>query len=212
MVSLSGLPALPPSPLTEVPDFDPEQSAIAEQLEYPAENINDEIRGYQDRITDGVYGLFKQSTVTRAVLEEMQVGFNGRYLVYPYIQEDGNCYSARCVHPERSEDSFWHGNDQFCKEPYDIFNVQDVARCENGALFICEGEENLLTLKQLGFPGVAVSHYTKLEKLPDQLFEKVKTLFICVANSLESENAARKLASMIGYKARILTWQKNSPP
>ena len=78
-------------------------------------------------------------------------------------------------------------------------------------LFICEGEENLLTLKQLGFPGVAVSHYTWLEKLPVQLFAKVKTLFICVANSLESENAARNLASMIGYKARILAWQQNSP-
>ncbi len=198
-------------PLAEVPEYDPEQGLISEQLDYAAENINDEIRGYRDRITDSVYDLFKLSTVTKAVLMEMQVGFNGRYLVYPYIQGDGNCYSARCVHPERPEDSFWHGNDQFGREPYNIFNVQDVARCENGVLFICEGEENLLTLKQLGFPGVAVSHYNLLEKLPSQLFDKIKTLFICVANSLESDNAARSLASKIGFKARILAWQTNSP-
>jgi replicative DNA helicase len=66
-------------------------------------------------------------------------------------------------------------------------------------------------LKQLGFPGVAVSHYNALEKLPAQLFDKVKTLFICVANTLESENSARNLASRIGYKARILAWQPHSP-
>ncbi|TKB26679.1 DNA helicase [Desulfopila sp. IMCC35006] len=198
-------------PLTEVPEYDPDQEIITEQLLYPAENINDEIRGYRDRITDAIYSLFQQSTVSRSVLEEMQVGFNGRYLVYPYIQDDGNCYSARCVHPERPEDTFWHGIEQFSKEPHNIFNVQDIARCENGALFICEGEENLLPLKQLGFPGVAVSHYAQLERMPGQLFDKVKTLFICVANSLESENAARNLASIIGYKARILVWQKNSP-
>ena len=198
-------------PLSEVPDYDPEQGIIADQLEYAAENINDEIRGYRDRIPDPVYELFKQSTVAPAVLSEMQVGFNGRYIVYPYIQEDGNCYSARCVYPERPEDSFWHGNEQFSNEPYNIFNVQDVVHSEDGALFICEGEENLLTLKQLGFPGVAVPHYTKLEKIPVQLFNKIKTIFICVANTFESENAARNLASMIGYKVRILAWPKNSP-
>jgi KaiC/GvpD/RAD55 family RecA-like ATPase len=141
----------------------------------------------------------------------MQVGFNGRYLVYPYVQEDGNCYSARCVYPDRSEDSFWHGDEKFSREPFNLFNVQDIKHCENGALFICEGEENLLTLKQLGFPGVAVSHYTALEKLPAQLFDRVKTLFICVANNLESENGARNLASRIGYKARILAWPPHSP-
>jgi KaiC/GvpD/RAD55 family RecA-like ATPase len=198
-------------PLTEVPDYDPDQEIVTAQLDYPVENINDEIRAFRDRISNVVYDLFKQSCVSKAVLIEMQVGFNGRYLVYPYVQEDGNCYSARCVYPDRSEDSFWHGDEKFSREPFNLFNVQDIKRCENGALFICEGEENLLTLKQLGFPGVAVSHYNALEKLPAQLFDKVKTLFICVANTLESENSARNLASRIGYKARILAWQPHSP-
>ncbi len=198
-------------PLSEVPDYDPEQKRVTEQFEYGAEKINDEIRGYRDRITATVYELFKQSTVVPAVLYEMQVGFNGRYLVYPYIQEDGNCYAARCVHPERPEDFFWHGDERFSREPYGIFNIQDIGRCENGALFICEGEENLLTLKQLGFPGVAVAHYVLLESLPVPLFAQIKTVFICVANSLESEAAAKNLAARIGYKARILVWQTSSP-
>lgn len=197
--------------LTEVPDYDPEQRSLIEQFAYGADQINDEIRGYRDRIPASVYELFQQSTISSTVLCEMQVGFNGRYLVYPYIQEDGNCYAARCVHPERPEDAFWHGDERFSSEPYNIFNIQDIGRCENGALFICEGEENLLTLKQLGFPGVAVARYTLLERLPVQLFAHIKTVFICVANSPESETAARKLAAMIGYKARILRWHPSSP-
>ncbi len=198
-------------PLTEVPDYDPDQEYAIEQPDFPVENINDEIAAFRDRMTDPMFSLFQKCGIGRAALVEMQVGFNGRYLVYPYIQEDGNCYSARCVHPERPEDYFWHGNEIFGREPFNIFNVQDIQRCENGALFICEGEENLLTLKQLGFPGVAVSHYNVLEKLPASLFDGIKTLFICVANSLESENSARNLASRVGYKARILTWPPHSP-
>lgn len=198
-------------PLSEVPGYDPALEIVAEQPDYPVENVNDEMRAFRNRITDAVYNLFNQSGITKAVLTEMGVGFNGRYMVYPYIQEDGNCYSARCVYPEKSEDYFWHGNEKFSNEPFNLFNIQDVKRCENGALFICEGEDNLLTLKQLGFSGVAVSHYNTLEKLPTQLFDKVKTLFICVAKSLESENAARNLASRVGYKARILAWELHSP-
>ena len=198
-------------PLSEVPDYDPDQEIVPEQSVYPVENFNEEIRAFSDRITANIYSMFKKSGITKAALIEMRVGFNGRYIVYPYIQEDGNCYSARCVYPERSEDYFWHGNEDFNKMPFNIFNIEDVKRCDNGALFICEGEENLLTLKQLGFPGVAVSHYNSLEKIPTQLFNKIKTLFICVTNSPESENGARTLASRVGYKARILAWEAQSP-
>ena len=192
-----------------VPGYVPAQGAAGVQPEYPVQNINDEITTYRDRMTDTLYGHFKESEIGRSALREMRVGFNGRYLVFPYFQEDGNCYSARCVHPERSEDYFWHGNQDFAREPFNIYNVEDIARCENGALFLCEGEENLLTLKQLGFPGVAVAHYTALEKLSSAVFSKVKTLFIAVANSLESETAARNLAARVGHKARILAWQQN---
>ncbi len=198
-------------PLNEVPGYAPSQEVAAAQPEFPVENLNEEIAGYSDRITDTVYGLFKESEIGQATLTELRVGFNGRYLVFPYFQEDGNCYSARCVHPDRAEDFFWHGNPDFTREPFNLFNVQDIQRCENGALFLCEGEENLLTLKQLGFPGVAVAHYTSLEKLSARLFGKVRTLFIAIANSLESENAARNLAARIGYKARILAWPTNAP-
>jgi len=196
-------------PFTDVPDYTADLEAVPEQPEYPIDNINDEIHSYCDRIIDPIYSLFKQSCITKATLLEMQIGFNGRYLVYPYFQEDDNCYSARCVYPDKSDDFFWHGHQDFSAEPYNLFNRRDIRHCENGALFVCEGENNLLTLKQLGFPGVAVSHFTGLEKLSARLFDKVKTVFICTVNSQESETAAKNLASRIGYKARIISWEVN---
>lgn len=197
--------------LSEVPGHEEDRQVELEQPDFPVKNINEEIRAFKGRISEPVFRQFEQSGVTKAVLVEMQVGFNGRYIVYPYVQDDGNCYSARCVYPEKTEDFFWHGNEEFSREPFNLFNVRDMARCENGALFICEGEENLLTLKQLGFPGVAVSHYNVLEKLSAQLFDKLKTVFICCAHTVESQKSAANLASRIGYKARILAWPEESP-
>lgn len=190
----------------EVPGYVPEQEIPAMQPEYPVENLNDEMTTLADRLTESILSRFQGGEIGAAVLREMRVGFNGRYLVYPYYQEDGNCYAARCVHPDRAEDYFWHGNLEFAVEPYTLYNCEDLKRCENGALFLCEGEDNLLTLRQLGFPGVAVAHYTSLERLEAALFAKITTLFIAVANSHESETAARNLAARVGYKARILPW------
>ncbi len=94
-----------------------------------------------------------------------------------------------------------------CGEQFQLYNVEDIGRCENGALVICEGEDDLLTLKQLGLPGIAV---------PDsQIFESTlmrrdllifKTIFISTLQCMESEARARSLAARLGYKARLLNW------
>ena len=68
-----------------------------------------------------------------------------------------------------------------------------------------------MTIKQLGFPGIAVSHYKDLGNLSSKLFVHLKTVFIVTANSSESIQAAKNLASRIGFKARILYWNANSP-
>ena len=198
-------------PLAEVPGYMVDQDDINVQPEYPVENINNEIHQYRDRITPALLDEFAAAGIAEAALAEMQIGFNGRYIVYPYLQDDDNCYSARCVYPDRSEDFFWHGNEKFSTEPYNLFNLQDIKRCEQGALFVCEGEDNLLTLKQLGFPGIAVSHYNGLEKLSSQLFARLKTVFIVISNTSESVHAAKNLASRIGFKAKILYWPANYP-
>lgn len=195
----------------EVPGYDPDRDYFQRQIEYPVSNINNEIQQYQDRLSEEIVDRFQQAGIDRSVLTEMKIGYNGRYLVYPYIQEDGNCYAARCVFPERQEDSFWHGDERFFADRHHIFNLQDIQRCENGALFVCQGEENLLVLRQLGFPGVAVPDCHSLEALAADRLAFVHTVFIVTEKSVEAEGAARRFAAEIGFKARLLRWPAALP-
>ncbi len=194
-----------------VPGFDPDREPFLKNTDYPAANQNKEIQSYTQSLTSALLARFQEAGVGEEVLAEQQIGFNGRYLVYPYFQDDGNCYAARCVFPERKEDFFWHGNEQFFAEKYRIFNVQDIRRCENGSLFLCEGEESLLALKQLGYPGIAVPDCQTMESLDPEQFAFIRTLFLVTSNSGESDISMRNLASRIGYKVRPFRWPVGLP-
>lgn len=189
-----------------VPGFDEEREPFIQQTALSGDSINQEIKRFHDRMTDTIIRRFGEANIGRGVLQEMAIGFNGRYIVYPYVQLDGNCYSARCVFPDRPEDSFWHGDETLVRDEYQLFNVQDIVRCENGTLAICEGEDSLLALKQLGLPGVAVPDSQLFETIDPEMFSYVKTIFISAANNVESEVRARALASRMGYKVRLLRW------
>ncbi|RWX52396.1 hypothetical protein VU01_101513, partial [Candidatus Electrothrix marina] len=142
--------------LSLAPGFDPDRDYAAGQVNYPVKNINHEVLDFMDRMTDDLIDRFARYGISRAVLQEMKIGYNGRYLIYPYIQADGNCYAARCVHPDKPEDSFWHGDEDFARAGFRVFNLEDIQRCENGSLVIIEGEDNLLAVRQLGLPGIAL--------------------------------------------------------
>ncbi len=193
------------------PGYDPDREYSLRQTDYPVQSINQEIRNFQDNLTDAIIDHFNQSSVKKAVLEQMSVGYNGRYVVYPFFQEDGNCYTARCVNPDRPEDFFWHGDTTMAADQFQIFNVQEIQRCENGALVLCEGEDSLLTVKQLGLPAIAVPDAQLFDTIEAGRFEFIRTLFIIVANNGESELRARSLASRVGYKVRLLAWPAGLP-
>jgi replicative DNA helicase len=196
---------------SEVPGYDPEREDLFSFTEFPVENLNDEITSYQDRLDDSILQFFKKSNISKTILNELGIGFNGRYIVYPYVQEDGNCYSARCAYPEKKGDYFWQGDEKYTGVPYTLFNRHELQHCEQGALFVCDEENSLLNIKQLGFPAVAVPHHSHLEKLPIELFEGIKTIFVAVRNSVESISSSYAFASKVGFKARILTWPRETP-
>ncbi len=188
-----------------------EDESYWQNLSYPDKNINTEIDDFVNRLSEQGSSFFSDTNIGPAVLQQMKIGYNGRYLVYPYFQPDGNVYSARCVHPDNNEDYFWYGNTSFGSGSTGLFNVEEVQRCSDGTLFLCEGEENLLAIKQLGFPGVAFSAKHSLEELQPEVFESIKTLFIVVRNNPESYAVARRAASRVGYKVRILYWKAEHP-
>lgn len=190
----------------QVPGYDPDREPFLSTADYPSANRNLEVQSYEESLTEDLFDRFEVAGIGREALAELHVGFNGRYIVFPYFQEDGNCYAARCVFPGRRDDYFWHGDERFFDEKYQIFNVEEINRCENGSLFLCEGEDTLLALKQLGYPGVAVPHSQVLESIDPQRFAFIKTLFLVTSNSVEADASMRNFAARVGYKVRPFRW------
>ena len=190
----------------KVPGYDSDREYYVRDIVYPTKNINAEVKKFRTLMGESEVAHFKEFGVSEAVLEEMKIGYNGRYLVYPYFLEDESCYAARCVHTERAEDNFWHGDEGFFSGEFRVFNAQEIERCEDGALFITEGEDNLLTLKELGYPGIAVPSAADLEILAQEKLAFISHVFLVMKNTPEAQLSARSLAARLGFKARILTW------
>ena len=197
--------------LAQVPGYDPDREYFGREVDYPVRNLNNELAGFSDKLTAESAARLHGAAITARTLAELRIGHNGRYLVYPYVQPDGNCYAARCVHPERPEDFFWYGDERFFAPEYRVFNAPEIDRCENGTLFVVEGEENLLCLKQLGLPGIAVPAAADLEHLDPRRFEWIGTLFLWVGHNAESAALSRFFATRAGFKVRIVRWPENAP-
>ncbi len=190
----------------DVPGYDPDREPYVQDMVFPTKNLNMEIKKFRALLSENEYKHFNAFGVSKAVVDEMNIGYNGRYLVYPYFLQDGNCYAARCVLPEREEDSFWHGEETFFTGEFRLFNLPEIERCEDGAIFITDGENNLLTLKELGFPGIAVPSAADLEMINPERLAYVKHIFLVLVNNPEAQLAARSLATRLGFKSRILQW------
>jgi KaiC/GvpD/RAD55 family RecA-like ATPase len=189
-----------------VPGFDPEREPYASAEEWPLKTMNQEIDRQHGTLSPDIRQYFAARGIGVETLNELKIGFNGRYLVYPYFRENDCCYAAHCISPERASDQFWLGEASFSTGGRQIFNLKDIERCEEGAIFVVEGEENLLCLREMGFPGVAVPAVVDLEALDIRRFDNVKTVFLVMRNSPESDVGARAFAARLGFKARILQW------
>ncbi len=71
--------------------FDPDREPFLKNTDFPAANLNKEIQSYREGMTSSLAARFHEAGVEKDVLVEQGIGFNGRYLVYPYFQDDGNC-------------------------------------------------------------------------------------------------------------------------
>ncbi len=189
-----------------VPGHEPDRELYVKERVYPQKHINQEVNRFRSLIEGEQYRLFEEFGVSKAVIDEMQIGYNGRYLVYPYFLENGNCYAARCVNPDLEEDHFWHGDEGPFGEDSRIFNLPEIERCEDGALFITDDERSLLVLRELGYPGIAVPTLADLEGLPPERLAFIRHVLVATSNVPEAGLAARELATRIGYKARVVTW------
>lgn len=190
----------------KIPGVDPDLEPFTVSVSYPSKHMGSELTQFASLMGSDQYDHFARYGISKATLEELKVGFNGRYLVYPYFLESGFAYAAHCVMPGKDEDHFWHGNDAFFKDPFTIYNVREIERCQGGAIFITAGELNLLILKELGYPAIALNSADDLTRLEPKRLALIEHVFLLVPNAPEARQSARILATRLGFKARILTW------
>jgi len=193
-----------------VPGNDPDREPFVRDVSFPTKNLNAELLQYISFMDEDKYEHFEAFGVSKAVIEEMQIGYNGRYLVYPYFLEDENCYAARCILPSREQDAFWHGNESFFSEEFRLYNLPEIDRCEGGAMFITDSENSLLTIKEMGYPGIAAPSMTDLKILSEERLAYVNNIFMITRYSPETQLMARSLATRLGFKVRILKWPSNT--
>jgi replicative DNA helicase len=74
-----------------VPGFDPERESYVSTDELPLKNMNQEVGRQQGSLTPEIYQYFAARGVGPETLSEMKIGFNGRYLVFPYFWENDCC-------------------------------------------------------------------------------------------------------------------------
>lgn len=191
---------------SKIPNFDPDADTYAFNQSYPSRHLGSEMDKFTALMGQEQYDFFAGFGITPPTLHRMRIGFNGRYIVYPYFQENGYAYAARCVRPEQPEDFFYHGNETFFSGEATVYNGQEIGRCDNGALFLVEGELNLLILKELGYPAIAVPSVDALEAVATERLDRIDHLFLMVPNTPEARMSARSLAVRVGFKARILSW------
>ncbi len=192
------------------PGFDPDREPFVRDTVFPTRNLDADILKYTALLGPDQVAFFGRFGVSPALLEEMRIGYNGRYLVYPYVLENGHSYAARCVLPGREADCFWHGNETFFERAFRIYNLGEIERCEGGALLVTEGEDSLLALKQIGYPCIAVPSAADLEVLTAERLSGVRDVLLMPAHTPEARLAARVLATRLGHKARILEWGHRS--
>jgi replicative DNA helicase len=195
-----------------VPGFDPDPDLHTLDIPYPSHHLGPEMDKNASLMGREQHDYFARFGVAEKTLKELRVGFNGRYLVYPYTQENGYAYAARCVLPNREQDHFWHGNADFFNGPAAVYNGGDIGRCEGGALFITEGELNTLILKELGYPAIAVPSAEMLGDIAVARLTRIEQLFVLVANTPEARLAARNFAVQVGFKVRIVAWPDTLKP
>ncbi|MBW2145944.1 MAG: AAA family ATPase [Deltaproteobacteria bacterium] len=173
---------------------------------FPRGNENRTVRSLHQRLTTGVREDFLRKGIGEKVLARMQVGWDGRHVIFPYIQEDGNCYSYKKVPAVREQEPFWEGLETFRHPPFDLYNVRDVHRALGGVLVITEGEENLLVLKEHGYLVVALQSVSRAESLTTELMSGLQGMILIFRNDEEGRRRGRELAERLGSRARLARW------
>jgi hypothetical protein len=194
--------------LAAVPGFDPEREPAYRPPTFPFTHKNAEMYKYARMCSAPLREPFRNAGISDPVLTLLNIGYNGRLYIYPYLQEDGNCYSLRGVpFAGKFDQPLWQGEEQFTKPPHNLFDTPDIGRADGGALVITVGEKNALCVKQMGYPVVAIPTYQDESCITAARLEFVRHAVIVMNNDSEGRETAQRMGLRLGFKARIVRWE-----
>jgi len=194
----------------KVPGYDQDREPTYRPPAFPFSHKNGEMHRLARMCTAPIQAPFRQAGIDGRVIELMHVGYNGRLYVYPYLQEDGNCYSLRAVpFTGKFDQPLWQGEETFTAPPHNLFNTPDIARADGGTLIVTMSERNALAAKQAGFNVVAIPTYQDETCIDDQRLEFVRQVVLIMNNDQEGRDVAHQIALRLGFKARIVRWDSH---
>jgi KaiC/GvpD/RAD55 family RecA-like ATPase len=196
--------------LAKVPGFDPDAEPLYRPPAFPFTHRNGEMYKLERMCSAPIREPYRQVGISDGVLELMHIGYNGRLYVYPYLQEDGNCYSLRAISfAAKFDQPLWQGDEQFSRPPHNLYNTQDVGRAEGGTLVVTVNEKNLLALKQAGLCAVSIPTYGDESCITAERLQFVRHVVLMMSNDQEGRQAAQNMALRLGFKARLVRWDQS---
>jgi KaiC/GvpD/RAD55 family RecA-like ATPase len=194
--------------LAEVPDYDPDREPSYRPPTFPFTHKNAEMYKFARMCSAPLRQPFRQVGIQDGVLTLMNVGYNGRLYIYPYLQEDGNCYSLRGVpFAGKFDQPLWQGEETFTQPPHNLFNTPDIGRADGGTLVVTVGERNALAAKQIGCSVVAIPTYQDDTCISAERLEFIRQAVIIMNNDQEGREVAQRIGLRLGFKARIVRWE-----
>ncbi len=193
--------------LETVPGFEIDREPSYRPPAFPFTHKNQEMYKLARMCSSPLRQPFRNIGISDGVLDLLNIGYNGRLYIYPYLQENGNCYSLRGVSfAGKFDQPLWQGEEQFTTPPHNLYNTPDIARADGGLLVLTVGEKNALAAKQAGLPVVAIPTYADESCISAERLEFVQQVAIIMNNDAEGRETAQSIGLRLGFKARIVRW------
>jgi putative DNA primase/helicase len=172
--------------------------------------VSDAIEQFHAALSVEPRAYWHKRGVNDEVLNKTKIGYdpNTRFYIFPYDDEQGNYWAYKNINDKKDE--FWYPKGA---EGIRLFNIRDIAKArdEGVRLYIAEGEKDSLVLIMCGYRCIGVSGVNGFKDEYASLFYGIKDIVICYDNDPPGQINGKKIAELIGCRARLLIWRDGDP-
>jgi hypothetical protein len=175
-----------------------------------SESLNETVEKLHRNLTKEYRGYWYARGINDETLNSAKIGYEPekRFYTFPYYDEQGNCWAYKRINIQKDERWYPVG-----AKGIRLFNIKDIAkaRVEGVSLYIAEGEKDGLVLIMCGYRCIGVSGVNGFKDEYASLFYGIKDIVICYDNDPPGQVNGKKVAELIGCRARLLTWRDGDP-